>query len=47
MESSTQFGDTQPTLTHYALVVLVQTGYVKHVISQNVDGLHLKSGLAR
>ena len=47
VESSTQFGDTQPTLTHYALVVLVQTGYVKHVISQNVDGLHLKSGLAR
>ena len=47
VEFSTQFGDTQPTLTHHALLALVEAGYVKYVISQNVDGLHLKSGLPR
>ena len=41
------FEDAQPTLTHRALVGLVQAGTVRHVVSQNVDGLHLKSGLPR
>jgi NAD+-dependent protein deacetylase sirtuin 6 len=40
------FNVAKPTLTHYAIVKLVEAGYVKHVISQNVDGLHLRSGLS-
>jgi len=41
------FEIAQPTLTHMSIVGLVNAGIVKHVISQNVDGLHLRSGLAR
>ena len=45
--ASKSFENVQPTLTHMALVGLVQAGLVKLVISQNVDGLHLRSNLAR
>mmetsp|Transcript_25659 Transcript_25659/g.59789 ORF Transcript_25659/g.59789 Transcript_25659/m.59789 type:complete len:557 (+) Transcript_25659:129-1799(+) len=35
-----------PTYAHYALVALTKNGAVDYVCSQNVDGLHRRSGLA-
>ena len=34
-----------PTKCHMALVELMEKGFLKHIISQNVDGLHRKSGI--
>ncbi|CAF0753169.1 unnamed protein product [Didymodactylos carnosus] len=34
-----------PSVTHMAIVELARQGIVKFVISQNIDGLHLRSGI--
>eukprot|EP01120_Amphizonella_sp_Union-15-10_P012665 TRINITY_DN5671_c0_g1_i1.p1 TRINITY_DN5671_c0_g1~~TRINITY_DN5671_c0_g1_i1.p1 ORF type:complete len:513 (-),score=72.83 TRINITY_DN5671_c0_g1_i1:107-1645(-) len=34
-----------PTATHMSLVKLVDSGIVKYIVSQNVDGIHRKSGI--
>jgi mono-ADP-ribosyltransferase sirtuin 6 len=34
----------QPSLTHMALLGLMQGGKLKYICSQNVDSLHLRSG---
>lgn len=41
------FSDAIPSKTHMALKALTDSGHVKYIVSQNIDGLHLKSGLAR
>ena len=37
-------GDAKPNKAHIALRQLEQRGVIKHVITQNVDGLHSKAG---
>lgn len=37
----------QPSLTHMALLGLMQAGKLPHICSQNVDSLHLRSGVPR
>lgn len=41
------FQSAKPSFTHMAIVQLEKQGYLKFVVSQNVDGLHLKSGYPR
>lgn len=41
------FEEAIPTKTHMALKALVDAGHVKYIVSQNIDGLHMKSGLGR
>lgn len=36
-----------PTYSHYALVELMKKGYLKFVVSTNVDGLHRRSGIPK
>ena len=35
--------DAQPNTTHYALAAFQHTGHIRHIITQNVDGLHRKA----
>uniref|UniRef100_A0A7N0RE59 NAD-dependent protein deacetylase SRT1 n=2 Tax=Kalanchoe fedtschenkoi TaxID=63787 RepID=A0A7N0RE59_KALFE len=46
-EASLPFHRALPSVTHMALVELEKAGIVKFIISQNIDGLHLRSGIPR
>lgn len=37
----------RPSLAHMVIVGLYRAGFVKYVVSQNVDSLHLRSGIPR
>ena len=39
------WGDAEPNPGHHAIAALVRMGKASHVITQNVDGLHQKSGI--
>lgn len=41
------FDQAEPTASHLILKTMCELGFVKHIISQNVDGLFLKSGINR
>ncbi|KAI9589197.1 NAD-dependent protein deacetylase Sirt6 [Glossina fuscipes] len=41
------FNDAIPTTTHMALRGLISKGYIQYIVSQNIDGLHMKSGVTR
>lgn len=41
------FNDAVPTKTHMALKKLIDEDFVQYIITQNIDGLHLKSGVIR
>lgn len=45
--SCPDFAKVKPTYSHMALSALVKAGLVKHVVSQNCDGLHLRSQIDR
>ena len=41
-ENLVAFEHAVPSATHMALVALYQAGYVKYIVTQDVDSLHIK-----
>ena len=41
---ASSFGAVKPSFTHHALTALVAAGYINHIATQNVDGLHRRAG---
>jgi NAD+-dependent protein deacetylase sirtuin 6 len=41
------FQKAEPSKTHRALKLLMDRGYIHFIISQNIDGLHMRSGIKR
>ena len=45
MPFNTTIVQARPSLTHMALVKLMNEDILKYIVTQNVDGLHIKSGI--
>jgi mono-ADP-ribosyltransferase sirtuin 6 len=43
--AANSFDTAKPSYTHFAIACLLHAGIFTHVVSQNVDGLHLRSGV--
>lgn len=41
------FAEAIPTKCHMALKALLDSGHIKYIASQNIDGLHMRSGVKR
>ena len=39
-----EMAKAMPSFTHMTLVALQEAGLLKYLVSQNTDGLHLRSG---
>ncbi|XP_050392036.1 NAD-dependent protein deacetylase sir-2.1 [Patella vulgata] len=45
--SAQDLSDAEPTFTHMSITKLSKEGHIKYIVSQNCDGLHLRSGFPR
>nr|WKF43928.1 sirtuin-6-like protein [Dugesia japonica] len=46
-KSDITFDNAKPSITHMSLIALEAAGYLHFLVTQNVDGLHLRSGFPR